>query len=205
VNTSSPLSAVPACSVPTIVSSCTGVPDGTFCGDGGICQDGVCLEVYSLTLSIARLRINTAKPTSTHPNGSVSVNALVNDNSTGGMLPTDLVNGVVTLDVTDLGTSFHTTIPVTGCVAGLNGMVRCRSASGAVRALILRVPAPAPLPNVYKLSVSQSKLTTTLTGSTQVTGPLNIVLHQSSVTRPTSVTASHCKPLGKSNTTCKGL
>ncbi len=186
------------CVDPSGTCSVAAKPDGSPCNNGDNCEAGVCVGPNSLTLSTLRLKRDTGGK---HPNGSALVWAQVNDNSTGGNLVDNLKAGSVTVEVSNLPSgSFHAIVPLQNCKQSRSGAVTCQTKTLSAR--FGRVPGPRPLPLVYLMRVTQSRLGATQTGTVLPSGPVTVVLHQNLVTR--SLTNNNCKAQGKYAVVCHG-
>src|SRR5262249_39742278 len=121
----------------------------------------------------------------------------VNDASTGGTLPDDLMQGSVSLEISDGGT-FRTKTVLTGCKKRPSGAIRCLDKATHTRATFRPVGSPGRLPHVYRLHFMQQHLDTTQTGGGMPSGPVGVILHQGMVDRPCHVQASQCGTEGSS-------
>jgi len=168
----------------------TGELDGASCNDGDTCQAGVCTGANTLSVATVRLSRNHDK-SGKKPNGSVYVNAIVNDVDTGGTLVTDLQNGRVTLKVRDGGGSggFSVTLALTNCLVNpRTGSVSCKDPISRMSATSKRIrrhhPQGSDYGMLYKMVVHRTGLGTSDTGSDQPSGPVHVILHQTLVDRP---------------------
>ena len=139
-----------------------------------------CLE--SLVLSNVRLRFDNS---SKRDNGSLKVRALVDDNSTFGELAADLLDGAVTIEVSDAGV-FNVSLPVTGCALKVSGRIKCRSADRQIRVVFLPTSQG---PFIYNMRVAAHRLSDAVTGTITPTGPVSVVLRQTSVDRADTISA----------------
>ncbi len=140
-----------------------------------------CLE--SLVLSNVRLRFDNS---SKRDNGSLKVRALVDDNSTFGELAADLVAGTVTIEVSDDTGVFNVSLPVTGCALKVSGRIKCRSADRQIRVAFLPTRQG---PFIYNMRVAARRLSDAVTGTITPTGPVSVVLRQTSVDRADTISA----------------
>lgn len=150
-----------------------------------------CLE--SLVLSSVRLRYDNS---SKRDNGSLKVRALVDDNSTFGELADDLVAGTVTIEVSDADV-FNVSLPVTGCVLKVSGRIKCRSADRQIRVVLLPTTQG---PFIYNMRVAAHRLPDAVTGTMAPTGPVSVVLRQTSVDRADTISA--CVGRGRFKLVC---
>ena len=139
-----------------------------------------CLE--SLVLSSVRLRFDNS---SKRDNGSLKVRALVDDNSTFGGLSDDLLGGAVTVEVSDAGV-FNVSLPITGCVQKASGRIKCRSADRQTRVVFLPTSQG---PFIYNMRVAAHQLPDAATGTMAPTGPVSVVLRQTTVDRADTISA----------------
>jgi hypothetical protein len=197
---------VGTCTEPSGSCTATPEPDGTSCGSGlETCQAGICgatEQPNTLTLASVRLKRNTSKNGS---NGLAVIQGLVNDNDTNGALMTSLASNTVTLDVSD-GGEFQTTIALTGCQVNSKGTsASCKDPTTKTVATfrLKRIGYPGSYHFVYSLKVACTGLGSAETGSTQPSGPVEVILHQGSgVDRSDSL--SDCQPSGKVGLRCHG-
>lgn len=170
----------------------TSAPACVYCTGG----NSAC-SFYSLTLDTVRLRRDTSTK---KDNGSVLLRGLVNDNSTGGELKTDLKANQVAVEVADSG-GFHVTIPLTNCTEKRFGTIRCRNKTSKISALFRQHYVDGPL--LYRMTVKQGKLPDSTTGSVQPSGPVTVTVHQQSVDRPDVIgDLNACEPVGKNVLRC---
>ncbi len=191
---------VAACTDPSGTCQVEAKPDGTTCGGGNTCQAGSCTSGSSLSLAAVRLHYNTG---TLRDNGSVFVRAVVNDDDTGGQLPGDLVDrGGVTVEVRDNG-SFHTVIALNNCERrGTHGRVVCTDRENHTSARFTRLKySVVSYGLLYRVTVSRSRLGTADTGSGALSGPVQVVLHQLTVDRPSDIQA--CQTAGLSRLLCR--
>ena len=120
--------------------------DGDGLGDVCDANDG------EGTLVLSRLIARADSASGAGSSGKVRVNALVADDTTGNLLPTDLtVTGDVRLEVT-AGT-FTATLPFGTCTAQNSKKIRCRN--GDVKATFRLVPQSANVfPNTWKIKAA---------------------------------------------------
>ena len=147
-----------------------------------------------LVLSRTKLRYDTSVR---GDNGTLKIRALVDDNSTGGLLRAGLVAGTVALEISD-GAQFDVVLQLTGCRLTSSEGVRCRSADGKVRANFV---ATAQGPWIYNMRASARRLPDTLTGTALPVGPVSVELHQPGADRPDVI--SDCAPDGLTTLVCR--
>lgn len=181
----------------------TSKPDGTACVGDATCEAGVCIGgPSSFVVFSTRLEANTStRMVHGVPwyNGSLLVTGLVNDNDTGGMLATNLQNGVVSLEVWDSTQDFHATVNLRNCrTATRRGHVysiSCLDKATKTSAVFRLASGAHDLNPLYNVTVRRSSLSSVESGSVPPSGPVQVILHQGAVER--SDTAGVCGYLGR--------
>ncbi len=142
----------------------------------------------------AILRVDSA---GTGNNGQVRIRGMLDDRKTGGDLATSLLNGLVTLIVTD-GAEFNAAIELTNCAFRRKGMIRC----GSPRAIIKPSRKQAL---VYKLQVVARGLGDSDTGTAQPQGPITLKLEDNEdVEWEIEIPSAACKSRGTTMLVCSG-
>jgi hypothetical protein len=155
---------------------------------------GTTLGLETLVASIAKLRYDNSVK---RDNGTLKIRALVDDNSTVGLLQAGLLAGTVSLSVSD-GGLFGADVAITGCKLRPSERISCRSLDRTVRAQFLPT---AQGPFIYNMRVSARRLPDALTGNVTPVGPVSLELHQPGVVRTDVI--SDCGARGSFKLVCR--
>jgi hypothetical protein len=148
----------------------------------------------SLVLSIVRLRADVSANADT---GALYARALVDDNSTNGLLEVGLLAGTVNVIVED-SAQFSHSFTLTGCKKKGTGKISCKSADRRVKARFQPKPQG---PLLYIMRVNVRRLGEAQAGSEQPAGPVSVLLSQPGVTRADII--NDCSGRGGSRLICR--